>query len=260
MAVLDQIVYPAFRIAGILLGPGFGSSPEQQQDALDILNAMVDGWRTQRMLVFHVARQVFNVVAGQGSYYIGEGAPDWNTERPTRIEMASLVQIVTPSEPPTDLPLAILTPVDWFSVRVKTIQSSTPQYLYYEPTLQAPGNQQWGTVWLWPVPQIANKIALGLWQTVGQFENVEAEVNLPPGYLKALQYNLAIELAMRPWLSQAAKQPMSPMAVAEARTTLDWVKNANRPHMDLEMRCESALQGFENRGRWDITSNQWRWG
>ncbi len=261
--VLNTILYPAFRIAGILVGPGFKPGPEQIADALEMLNTMLDSWRTERLLVFHVGRHVQNVNASQQSYLIGDGAPDWDVTRPLRIEFAGLIQTDNTGNYPTELPLSILTPLDWGSIAVKNITSSTPQKLYYEPTYDlTAGNpptagNPWGTVWLWPVPQVANQIALYLWEPLQNYDTENDPVTVPPGYLEALQYNLATKLAMRPWLGQ--KPGITPMALSEAKTLKNWVKTNNRPLMDLQMRCEGAALGSETKSRWDITTNQWRW-
>jgi hypothetical protein len=249
LSVLSQILYPAFRIAGITLAPQRTQSQSQIADAFACLNSLLDSWLTQRLLVYEVTRVVENVNVGQGSYEIGPGASDWNVPLPERIEFAGLIQIFPdePTEPPTELPLGILNALDWASVAVKSLTGSTPQKLWYQRGYPI------GTVWLWPVPQIANQIALYLWNQIAQFVTPEDTVTLPMGYLRALQYNLAVELDARPW---TVKVPMAPNAYNIARESLAWVKTNNRPEMDLIMRCEGAITG-EGRGRWDITSNQY---
>lgn len=240
------------RIAGIIGNAQRVPSPSELTDALACLNAMIDEWLTQRLFVYRVQQNIQNVNPNQASYQIGPGAPDWNVPfRPVRIEFADLIQILNQSEPPTYLPLAILNAQDWFSIAVPSITSSTPQKLYYEPTVPL------GTVHLWPVPQVSNQIALGLWTQVHQFSLLTDTVSFPPGYLKALQYNLANELGTRPWAGPVTG--ISPVALAEAERSKMWVKSMNRPTMDMQMRCEGAAQGIDVRGRWDITTNQWRW-
>lgn len=253
MPVLDQLITQAFRIAGVLEAPGrsFGANTSATNEGFSILNTLLDEWATQRLLVYRVQRFVGNVNVNQQSYQIGMApGADYQTPRPVRIEFAGLIQNNLDTSVPAELPLAILTPLDWASIAVKNITGSTPQKLYYEPTLPN------GTIWLWPIPQVANQIALMLWQQLGSFTTVNDAVELPQGYLKALQYNLALEIAARPWHPPVI--PMSPMAIDIAHKSKAWVKAMNRPTMDLEMRTESGAQGHDNHGRWDITTNQYR--
>lgn len=251
MSVLTQILYPAFRIAGITLAPQRTQSQSQIADGFAALNALLDGWLNQRLLVYEVTRVVEDVNANQGSYQIGPGAADWNdVPLPDRIEFAGLIQLFpeAPTEPSTELPLAVINALDWASIAVKTLTSSIPQKLWYQRSYPI------GTIWLWPIPQVANQIALYLWNQIAQYATPEDNVVLPAGYLRALQYNLAVELDARPW---TVKVPMAPGAYKIAAESLSWVKTMNRPEMDLIMRCDRALVG-DGRGRWDITSNQYR--
>jgi hypothetical protein len=250
LSVLTQLIYPACRIAGITLAPQRTQSESQISDAFDALNSLLDSWLLQRMLVYQVYRSVQTVNANQPSYEIGPGAADWNVPLPERIEFAGIIQLFpnAPTEPPTELPLACVNALDWAQIGVKTLTGSIPLKLWYQRTYPI------GTVWLWPIPQLANQIALYLWNQIAQFVTPDDEVTLPAGYLRALQYNLAVELDARPW---TVKVPMSPGAYKIAYDSLAWVKNMNRPEMDLMMRCDRALTEY-GRGRWDITSNQWR--
>jgi len=251
--VQTSIIYPAARISGIVLSAQRGMAASDMVDMLQCLNTLIDEWATQRLLVYRVKRAVQQIVSNQADYTIGPGAPDWDMPfRPLRIELADLIQVLPDGGPPVELPLAILTPQDWFSIAVKSITGSTPQKLYYEPDVPL------GIVHLWPVPQVANQISLGIWDQLRQFATLDEKVSLPQGYLKALQYNLAKELSMRPWHS-GKPSGMSQLALEEAATSLAWVKSMNRPTMDFTMRCEGAAQGYDVKGRWDITTNQWRW-
>lgn len=97
-----QIAYRALRLLGVLR-PGAGASPEYLADCHDGLNALVDTWSLDRMMVYAVSRERFALIPGQGSYTIGSGG-DFVTNRPAQMERASvLVAAGTESVTTTDV-------------------------------------------------------------------------------------------------------------------------------------------------------------
>ena len=73
----------------------------------------------------------------------------------------------------------------------KTISSNYPDYLYYNPTYP------FGTITLYPVPNIALQLILSQTSKLLDISYLQQVISLPPGYERALIYNLAIELAPR---------------------------------------------------------------
>jgi hypothetical protein len=251
---VGNLLYDALRLAGVMPRPGMGYSNTDSTEALGIANAFIDYLATQRLLVFQIGQYEFNVVANQQDYTIGPGAPDFPVpHRPVRIEFASLIQVSSPDTSlPTYLPLSILNAQDWASIAVPAITSSTPQKLYYKPDWPL------GLCRLWPVPQISNQIALWLWEVIEQMVNLTDTISFPPGYYRMLKYNLAVEFASLAW-HDATQHPLNPMVIDQARESMVWLKSMNAMTLDLQMHCEKAVLGNGAKGRWDITTNQWRW-
>lgn len=59
------------------LAAGESPTPDAAQDALDMMNDMIDQWSNENMMVFNVTEIIFNVVPGQVQYTIG---PDPQTQ------------------------------------------------------------------------------------------------------------------------------------------------------------------------------------
>lgn len=248
MNVAD-IIYAGYRIAGILAEAGRGYSASERDDGLDVLNAMVDTWKSERLMVYAILRSVFNLIASKATYSIGEsGTPDIAVERPERIEHAGYIN-TTPT-PNVETPLHILTPQEWAAVSSKAMTCTIPGSLYYQPTVPN------GTLTPWPKPTSAGQIALYTWQTVNRFatasDPASDPVTLAPAYQEAMEYNLAIRLAAR----FPERQKLSQLSIDLARQALAKVKSMNAP--ELQMQIEAAAQGVSRRGHWSIFTNSYQ--
>jgi hypothetical protein len=85
----SQIAYRALRLLGVLR-PGASASPEYLSDCHDALNALVDTWSLDRMMVYVVARERFTLTPGQSAYTIGSGG-DFQTGRPPQMDRVSVL-------------------------------------------------------------------------------------------------------------------------------------------------------------------------
>ncbi|MCL5743006.1 MAG: hypothetical protein M1541_03620, partial [Acidobacteria bacterium] len=241
---VSNIIYRAYRIAGILANAKRGYSPEEEEDGLEILNSMVDGWKAERLMVWGIARSPFDIQASKQTYTIGRSGADFTLERPERIEQAGF--IFTNVNPPLEVPLRILTPQEWAAVSPKTLTSTICSLLYYEPLVPN------GNVILWPVPTTAWQICLYTWQTLDTFATVSDPLIIPPAYQEALEYNLAVRFAE----NFPTRQKMSASAMQRAARALAKIKSINAPV--LQMQVEAGSRGLAAHGHWDIFSNQWR--
>jgi hypothetical protein len=232
---VSKLIYTAYRISGVLENAGTGENPEELQDGFDTLNALLDGWMIERNMIYAIADYIFTLVANQEAYTIGPGG-DWNFPRPPRIEVASVIYPNNTNYPVEQL-IAPVTYQKWAQIPIKQTQSPIPTTYYYDQKFPL------GTVHLYPVPvpqnSGMNQVKIYVWEEFPYFQNVEQQVTFPPMYLKALQYNLALELALRFPL----RQKMSPDAKMLAMESLRVIKSLNAPM--LEMRCDPAVVPLE---------------
>lgn len=165
---------------------------QDAQDALDVLNDLLEDWRLHRLLVYSRERLLFPLTAGVGQYTLGPGgtlnaslAP--TLPRPIAVEDARWVTQSGPQQ--LDTPLRLLTEGEYTAITLKGLPSSWALWAYYNPTYPL------GTFVLWPVPSVSASVRLTLWTALAAIPTIETDVDLPPGYRRALQYALAMELA-----------------------------------------------------------------
>jgi hypothetical protein len=218
---VQDIIYTAYRLNGVLRGPGQTASQSEVSDALAALNSMLDSWATERLIVYRIRRDLFALTAAKGDYYIGPDAPDFNRARPVRIERASVISNGV------EYPIDVYNYDDWQRIPVKTAASSLPVGVYYEAANPI------GVLRFYPVPSSGIQAALYTWDRLTVFTDASDAIELPPGYRKAVEYNLAVELSPR------FPRPLNPLVLQQARDAKAAIKRLNMPI--LQMRCDEAL-------------------
>lgn len=201
-------------------------SAAEGQDALMVLNQMIDSWNTERLNIFTVQRQVYALTPGKQVYTFGPGG-DFNGPRPPRIENAGIVSLQNPVES-LELPLDKLTAAGWAAIPVKNISSTLPQRFWDDEAMP------YRNISFWCVPSIAVNVAMYVWQALAQFPNLYQDLQFPPGYLRALRYNLAVDLSAEWGVAQ-----VPPAVAAIAGQSKAAIKSLNV--QPIESRCDNAL-------------------
>lgn len=237
----QTLINGAFNLIGVLT-QGESPTSTESTDALAVLNAMMDAWSIERLMVPVIKRQVFDLTASQQDYTIGSGA-NWSVARPARIERAGLIMNTNPSQP-VEIPMRVLSLGDWAEVRIKALTQTFPKWLFYDPTYP------YGTVRVWPIPTDSTyDVALYFWSPVIQFADLSTtSYDLPPGYDLAIRYALAVELLP----SFGVVGDSSTLVISRAAELKGNIKMLNAP--DVRLAADPALQG-DTRGVFD-----WRTG
>ena len=245
-----NLIKRSMRLLGVL---EVGSNPtaDEEQDGLEALNAMVDAWALLRLMIYASVRQVFALNANQASYEIGPHAVDWVAQRPVFLDGAGFLYGVSGQQ--YERPVQIYTPDEWQNQRAKSLSTSVTTSLIYDygfsnQNSSASADVGSGNVFVWPLPSVSGLIALYLPQAVSEFTSVNQTIALPPGYRRALAYNLAIESA-----SEYDAEP-SDVVVAIAATTLESIQRANVKLNAL--RCDAAVARHTRGGGYDIRMDQ----
>jgi len=173
---------------------------DESSDALEALNLMLGSWGASRFLSASTSKVTHNLT-GASSYTIGVGG-DINTTRPTAIYNASW------SVGGLDYPLTNLDYADYQNIGIKTI-GGIPEYITLNP------DNPLSTIYLFPIP--ANGTLT--------LDNIRPATDLtladdlpyPPEWIRALKFNLAIEIAPEYGFSVA------PELVAMAKESRDIV-------------------------------------
>lgn len=185
MSTVKDLIRGSMRLIGAV-ATGEAISADEASDGLLVLNDMIDSWSNESLIVFNRVRESFALTPSQSSYTIGPGG-NFNTSRPQQYEGAA---IEIPNGTNTfEIPMEILNLDQWEMITVKNTQSSIPRKMY------APGDFPLDTVNLWPVPNSAYNLILYGWKPLTLFATINDTVSLPPGYSRALRFNLALEIA-----------------------------------------------------------------
>lgn len=211
-------------------GIGETLTSDEQTAYLAALNSMMESWSLERLLVYHILDEVFTLTAGDGSYTIGTGG-DFDTARPLKIEGA-----VIRDTDDADSGVEILGADAWRRIVLKTSTgNSYPSYLYYDPQYTSAR----GVINLWPEPQAGLELVISSWKQLQTFAAISTTLALPPGYERAIIYNLAIELA-------GGMIEPAPSVVKIARDAKAAIKRVNVP--DMSMTLNPALAGVGRGG------------
>jgi hypothetical protein len=184
MPVDTEILYPALRLAGVLTAAGRGASSSQLADAFASLNRMIDAWTIQRLLIYTIRADRYNLSPSQITYTIGPGG-NFDATRPVRITAANIVLLGSTE---TRVPLRLLTDRDWAAKRLQVVPTTVPTELYNDGAFPV------STLFLWGYPTAANDLELFTWSQLTPFGAATDPVVLAPGYEDAVVYNLAVRL------------------------------------------------------------------
>ena len=232
-----KIIESSLRLIGALAS-GETASGAEGVEGLVVLNDMMDEWNSERLSVISQTIHEFTLVANQQLYTMGSGG-DFDVVRPARIERASIIQLANPSQP-LELPIRILNEQGWQRIPVKDISSTLPQVVYIDDAFPLRNLRYWQT------PSIEVKTRLYAWTPLTAF-TLAGNQTFPPGYLKALRYNLAVDLA--PEFGRT-----TPVEVAfQARESKGKIKSLNTPK--YEMSVDPALRGDGGGGQYNWRSD-----
>lgn len=198
------------------ISTGENLSADEAADGLNSLNDLLDSWSTDGLLIPSSTIEEFTLTPGQAAYTIGVGG-NFNTANPQVIEEARLKDV---SGQAFELPLAIYSIQEYADIVQKQTQSSQPEALYFQRGAPL------STIYLYTVPSTANKLVLYSKKALTNFTSVNTEISLPPGYQRALRYNLALELAV-----EYGKQPSEYVfqTSQELKAQLMRVNDAGKP-------------------------------
>ncbi len=180
MTTALDIITKAMQKCGIL---SVNEAPTAQEanDALDALNAMLDSWANDSMMVYARSWESFNLTGNVGTYTIGAGQA-FNTVRPIFIADAYI------RNAGTDTDLSIVSDEIYTGQIMEKSTGGIPGILNYDNAYPA------GTIRLWPVPSSSYSIFLLTEKPLTQF-TLNQTVSLPPGWERALIFNLPAEIA-----------------------------------------------------------------
>jgi hypothetical protein len=132
--------------------------------------------------VWGSGNQTFNLVAGKAQYTIGP-AGDWNTQRPEDIDDAYM------TFSGVDFPVKMIGQEQYNEINLKTMQQPIVERMLYVNEFPL------GICTVWPVPTQALPITLTMKRLLTFPVTLATALTGPPGFLKAIRFCLAVEMA-----------------------------------------------------------------
>lgn len=181
MQVID-ILNSAARLCGSL-APGETLNASEYTDFFQRLQDMQDSWSTDRMNLFLVSVITLTSATAKASYTIGPGASDFNQTRPLLIQTAShILNGITEG-------LELVDSVNFASIQDKSTTAKLILKLWCDYGSPVANFN------VWPTPVMPPTFELYVQQPLPTWVTIFDTVSLPDGYSRALQYNLALDIA-----------------------------------------------------------------
>lgn len=224
MDTVGGIVRSALRKAGVLAA-GEPLSPDDGGDALEAFVLMVDGWTNESLLIPVLSTLEVPLIPGQSEYTFGEvtGTPPNNhvqTPRPERIITAFIRDRYN-----TDYIQEIID-TETFARISRKGNESRPSRFYYRKSWPL------NTIFFESTPYADEVLHLEVIQPLSGVlpaASLQEVISLPPGYKRALIYNLAIEI------SDEYGKAVTPATATIAAESKKWLKRNNYRTLVLGM-------------------------
>lgn len=178
-----DLVTASLRLLGVV-APGESMAASEATEGLASLNRLISSWSNESLMIYARVRETpFTLTPGTAT--VTMGAAGNLTNRPQAIESATIQDAATGIETPVNL----LTQAEYAAIVLKTQTSTYPTDLYDD------GGYPLRTLTLYPVPSAAHKLVVYTARILTAVATLDTDISLPPGYERALTFNLAVEMS-----------------------------------------------------------------
>jgi len=184
MTTANEQINGALRLLGVL-AEGETPSAATSQDALTALQQMVDSWNTERLSVFSTQDQVKTWLPNLISNTLGPTG-SLVGQRPILVDDATYFR-----DPSNNISFGIklINQQQYDGIAVKTVTSTYPQVMWVNMTY--PDIE----IYVYPVPTKPLEFHFVSVEPLMSVSSLSTDITMPPGYLRAFKYNLALEIA-----------------------------------------------------------------
>ena len=153
------------------------------------LNQMINSWSNESLTTYAILEQNAPLVVGQNFYTIGPGG-DFNMTRPIRVVYGPGAAYIMDTNN-NRYPVNVIPRDQWNQIwNLVSVTSNLPSTMFYDPQFPL------GVIGIFPQPNTSS-ITL-FWDSylqIARFPSLAAQLQLPPGYEKAIEENLALIIA-----------------------------------------------------------------
>ena len=184
-----QIIKSALRKIGAIAD---GETPESSEmaDGLEALNIMVKAWQAEGLRLWLQDEETVTLVVNQTTYTFGSGGVNFTTGKPLEIIEARYHY----DDSGNEIPMIKWSRQEYFDQPLKTAIGVSTQF-YYEPLLST------GKFFIWPVlgASSSDDIRVTARTVVEDFDTLTNNPDLPPEWLRAIIFNLAVDIYPEYW-------------------------------------------------------------
>lgn len=200
-----------------ILQSGESFNTDELNDALPLVNSMLENWNTQGLEILGVKNFQSALTANQTTPYAIGPAATFDTARPVKIESANIIQSNGLSTP-----LELVTSREYSMIPHKAAVDLVPLKLWNDNAFPS------ANLYLWPWASGTPTLDLWIWQQLADALGLTDTLNFAPGYYAAVRYNLAVELlALFPRPNDSGVQVIMQKA-AELKGELRALQASNR--------------------------------
>lgn len=221
MATVNDLITGSLRLIEEI-GAGQTISAEDSADGLSALIAMIDSWSIQGGAIYTETIEQF-ALTGATSYTMGSGG-NFNTTRPTKVRA---VNYYLSGADTFEERLDVLSMEEYAYQRDKTVNGYAKR-VYYS------SDYPLAKLYFHPIPT-TGFCKIFSEKPLTNYTATTDNIVLPPGYERALRYNLAVELA--PEYGKQASQTIM-MIAAESKNA---VENKNMQTVNNSMFVDDGL-------------------
>lgn len=153
--------------------------------ALERLNTMLDAWKAESLFAYATEKVTGSLPANTQQRTIGPtGQLVLASGRPIRIEEGSTFSVDS-----LDYSMRGISEAEFESTSLDSVASLGPEVFFYNPTFPN------GTIKFYPLSTETVTLSLIVLVQVGTFATLTTNIDLAPGYERAIVYSLAEEVA-----------------------------------------------------------------
>lgn len=179
---VDQLINRALRLLGVL-AEGESPSAETSADAFMAFVQMIDSWNTERLSVFSTMDQIFTWPAGEKTRTLGPTG-DFVGQRPITVDDSTYYKYNNIS-----YNIQIINQDQYNSIALKSTTTTLPSVMWINESF--PDVE----ITIYPVPTGDLEFHFVSVEPLTEPADINQDLLMPPGYLRAFVYNLALELA-----------------------------------------------------------------